>query len=147
MIEKSGLNDINEKYWVNWFEKPRVNVGTKSVVQGICMDDHIVFGFVKGHFTASEMQIVLNDLAKCAGIAPNVADYFQSHQDLDVHTGGLTINNPTVLPVAIQKIVLEFIDGKIVNEHVFLNLKKVWFDSMRTLRALHLPGEVSQPLR
>ena len=109
-------------------------------------DKRIVFGFVKRNFTESEMHSFPNDLANCAGIAPNVADYFQSHHDLDVHTGGRTIQNPFGIPEAMHEIVLEFINGKIVDEHVFFSVKQTWFESMRTRRALHFPGEVSQPL-
>ena len=43
-------------------------------------------------------------------------------------------------------IVLDFFNGEIVDEHVFISVKQTWFESMRTLRALHLPGEVSHPL-
>ena len=45
-----------------------------------------------------------------------------------------------------HEIVLEFINGKIVDEHMFFSVKQTWFESMRTLRAPHLPGKVNQPL-
>ena len=45
-----------------------------------------------------------------------------------------------------HEIVVEYNNGQIVDESVFLSVKQTWFESMRTLRALHLPGEEGQPL-
>ena len=38
-------------------------------------DKRIVCGFVKGNFIASKMHRFCDDVANCAGIAPNAADY------------------------------------------------------------------------
>ena len=114
--------------------------------QVVRFDKRFVFGFLKGNFNDDELYHFFNDLADCAGVAPNACDYFQHFQDLEMHTGVLSIENLDEMPPAIREIMQEYNNGKMLDEALFQHVKQTWYESLRNLRALNLPGEVNRQI-
>ena len=109
-------------------------------------DKRIVFGFLKGICIANELHHFFNDLANCADVASNARDHFQNFQDLEVHTGGLSIQNLEDMPLAIRESIQEYNNGKILDEALFQHVNQTLYKPLRNLRALKLIGKVNRPI-
>ena len=105
----------------------------------ICFDKRIVYGFLKGRFSIEEMNSFFEDFADCAGVAPKAKGYFQYfNRGMELHTGGLSIQNISDLQPGIHDNIMEFTNGKLLDEEAFNRVKQTWFEALRNSHAQNI---------
>ena len=100
----------------------------------------MVFGFFEGRFTLEEVDCFMQDLA-LSHRAPAAQEYFKIHNSSSkVSTGGITFQKHTLIPQNVLAIMEEYSEVKYIDELSFRSIQVEWFESMRALRAMQLPG-------
>ena len=100
----------------------------------------MVFGFFEGRFTLEEADCFMQDLA-LSHRAPTAQEYFKTHNSSPkVSTGGITFQKHTLIPQNVLAIMEEYCEVKYIDELSFRSIQVEWFESMRALRAMQLPG-------
>ena len=106
----------------------------------------IVCGYFKRNFTVAEMNNLFGDVPVSAGATPPAEGYFQHYQSaVEVHTGGLSIQNLADMQPIIREFMQEYTDGKLLDEAAFHHVKRTWYEALKNLGADNLPGDLSQP--